>query len=310
MLVRTIPSAILILLLSCVANNALGQEKKAEPAKGPPYAIDPAAPLEAKQEVVTEADNHTQFRVEFNGIKKDRVPAYLYIPKRKPDAPPGPAVLLQFGSGGNKTSEYIVAIGKQFALRGFVVMTIDSIGTGERRFKDKKSSDVLGMISTDRMMHYCSDYSRAVDYLATRKEVDQERIGYVGVSWGAITGITYVAHDPRIKAMGSMVGGGNFLGIYTPKTAEKALADGVKTSDPVVHVARIAPRPLLFINVTQDQLILKPWAESLHQCAGENSKVVWLECDHFFKGVDRAEVCNTVVDFMAKSLPALRKDER
>src|ERR1019366_7938647 len=108
-------------------------------------------------------------------------------------------------------------------------------------------------------------------------EVAKDRLGYVGISWGAITGVTYVAYDPRVKAMGSMVGGGNFFGLYSPKLAEKIAAEGSKSSDPVYHVARIAPRPLLFINVTKDQLILKSWAESMHKAAGVGSKVVWLD---------------------------------
>jgi fermentation-respiration switch protein FrsA (DUF1100 family) len=63
-------------------------------------------------------------------------------------------------------------------------------------------------------------------------------------------------------------------------------------------VARIAPRPLLFINATKDQLIMRPWAESLHKAAGEGPKVVWLETDHYFRGVDREKVCESVIDFM------------
>src|SRR5205085_2472411 len=170
------------------------------------------------------------------------------------------------------------------------------------RTGENKVAGIIGMLSPDMVMQYCGDYSRAVDFLATRPEVDKERLGYVGLSWGAITGITYVAHDSRIKAMGSMVGGGNFLGQFSAKAAEQALAEGSKSSDPVYHVARIAPRPLLFINVTRDQMILKAWAESLHKAAGAGSKVVWLETDHYFKTVDRDAVCGSVIDFMDKQL--------
>jgi dienelactone hydrolase len=188
-----------------------------------------------------------------------------------------------------------------------VVLTIDSPNQGERR-KKENSGDILRMLTADTVMHYCGDYSRAVDYLASRPEVHKERLGYVGISWGAITGITYVAYDPRIKAMGSMVGGGNFMGLYSSKLADKVALEGSKSSDPVYHVARIAPRPLLFLNVTKDQLILKSWAESLHKAAGQGSKVVWLETDHYFKGLDRAAVCESVIEFMDKNL-AMRPEK-
>lgn len=303
---RAVSLFTLSVLATFTSFSAFAQDKK--PTEPPPankaaipYPTAPNKPLDAKEDVVSEADDFTQYRVEFNGVKDDRVPGFLYVPKRKGWTPPFPAILLQYGSGGNKKTDYIVAIGKQFVARGYVVLTIDSPGIGERKGKDK-SGGVLGLASTETVMHYCGDYSRAVDYLAARANVNKDTIGYVGISWGAITGITYVAYDPRIKAMGSMVGGGNFLGLWSAKTAEKFAAEGSKSSDPVFHVARIAPRPLLFINVTKDQLILKSWAESLHKAAGDGSKVVWLETDHYFKGVDRAMVCESVIDFMDEKL--------
>lgn len=306
----------LLLLLAlngfAAPGDAFGPEKpKAEPAPLKPvrpYATSHDKPLEPKEALVNEGADHLQYRVEFNGVKGDRVPGFLYFPKRKPAAAPTPlpAILLQYGSGGNKKTDYIVAIGKQFAARGFVVLTIDSPGCGERKNKDQKSGSALSLMSSEQVMHYCGDYSRAVDFLAARADVDKERLGYVGISWGAITGITYVAYDPRIKAMGSMVGGGNFFGLYSPKAAEKLASEGSKSSDPVFHVARIAPRPLLFINVTKDQLIMRPWAESLHKAAGAGSKAVWLETDHYFKGLSRAEVCVSVIEFMEKELAVKR----
>jgi dienelactone hydrolase len=296
------------------ADGSFGQDApKTEPEpKKPaaPYKTARDAPLKAEEKVVNEADDHTQYRVEFEGIKEDRVPAFLYVPKRKPKDPPAPAILLQYGTGGSKTTDYIVAIGKQFVSHGFVVLTIDAPGRGERRKKDKNAATgVLALLDGNDIMHYCGDYGRAIDFLVTRPEVDKERIGYVGISWGAITGITFVAYDERVKAMGSIVGGGNFLAGYTPKAAEKAKLEGSKSPDPVFHVARIAPRPLLFINCKKDQLIMKPWAESLHKAAGEGSKVVWLDSDHYLKGLDRAAICDSVIEFMHKSMPAAKGTE-
>src|SRR4029077_10568450 len=118
-----------------------------------PYASDSTKALEPKEEVVKEADDHTQYRVEFNGIKGDRVPAYLYVPKKKDAKGPYPAILLQYGTGGNKTTNYIVEIGKLFVSRGYVVITIDSPNQGERRKKENKT-DVLGLASSNMIFHY------------------------------------------------------------------------------------------------------------------------------------------------------------
>ncbi|MBI3466244.1 MAG: dienelactone hydrolase family protein [Planctomycetes bacterium] len=311
--------------VSCfLAGMALAEDGKKIAA---PYAVAHAAPLEAKEEVVAETEEYTQLRVEFNGIKGDRVPGFLYLPKKGPSVDPAnsdvgqplcsdptptrgagarrPAVLLQYGSGGNKKTNYIVAIGRQFASHGFVVLTIDAPLKGERKQAEKKQTDWL--FSTEgrqNFLQYCGDYSRAVDFLESRSEVDRERIGYVGISWGAITGVTYVAHDARIKAMASIVGGGGFLGLARSLAAKPADSDpaGPVSIDPVHHVGLIAPRPLLLLNVTKDQLVPRPFAEALHKAAGEGSKVVWLETDHLFSGMDLQEVGESVIRFMEEAL--------
>ena len=276
------------------------------PAKAtPPYPTASAAPLDVKESMLKEEADHTLYRVEFNGIKKDRVPAYLYVPRNQPKAKnPYPAVLLQYGIGGNKTTNYIVAIGKEFVARGFVVLTIDAPEVGERRpknNKEKKAPAVLGLFGGEQVMHYCGDYSRAMDLLASRPEVDKDRLGFVGISWGAITGLTYVAYDERVKVVASLVGGGNFLGLASTEAVQKVTKEVTQLGDPIYHVARIAPRPLLFINVKKDQMIVRPWSESLHKAA-PFGKVVWLETDHYFKGLDRAQVCAQVIDFMEQGL--------
>src|SRR5262245_18600485 len=101
---------------------ASSQEPTSQPtpakAVAVPYATAHAKALDAKEEVVNQADDHVQYRVEFNGIKGDRVPAYLYLPKRKADAHPQPAILLQYGSGGNKKTNYIVKICNALQCRG------------------------------------------------------------------------------------------------------------------------------------------------------------------------------------------------
>jgi dienelactone hydrolase len=269
-----------------------------------PFAVAHDRPLEAVEAVVAREESYTQLRVEFNGIQGDRVPAFLYVP-RDAGRRAHPAVLLQYGSGGNKKTGYIVEIGRLFVARGFVVLTIDVPRRGERAPKEKKGSlDWLrGDLGRDLFVQYLGDYSRAVDYLAARPEVDRDRIGYVGISGGAITGVTFVAHEPRVRAMAALVGGGNLLGVVPALVPDK-VREACRQLDPVHHVARIAPRPLLLVNVTRDQLVPRPFAEALHQAAGAGAKKVWLDCDHFFHGVDRTAVALDVLRFLHDSLPA------
>src|SRR5687768_13366045 len=107
-----------------------------------PFPVDHDAPLDPTEKTDRITDTYTRLRVEFNGIRKDRVPAYLYLPtgagggfKPTNDGKRRPAILLQYGSGGNKNTNYIVALGEQFVKRGFVVLTIDVPKRGERKPK-------------------------------------------------------------------------------------------------------------------------------------------------------------------------------
>src|SRR5262245_25533570 len=102
--------AICNLLLVSLA--ATADDDSSSPRRLCPYQTSHDSPLDAMQELVTEADDHTQFRVEFCGIRDDRVPAFLYLPKG--DLSKRAAVLLQYGSGGHKGVDYIVALGHQF----------------------------------------------------------------------------------------------------------------------------------------------------------------------------------------------------
>ena len=295
----TIITTCAIILGTCNALTGLAAESTI------PFRVDHNAPLEGTESIIKDAADHLHLRVEFNGIDGDRVPAFLYIPKNGNEK--HPTVFLQYGSGGSKKTDYIVQIGKQFVDNGFVVLTIDSAFRGERRHPDKKDPFVLKQLDYRRFEHYCADYSRAVDYLMQRKEVDKERLAFVGISWGAITGITFVAHEPRIKVMGSLVGGGGFPVFFTgrksddPEIARPSL-------DPADHVGKIAPRPLVMVNVTLDLLVAPMFAKALHSAAGKNSRSIWYETDHYFKGQDRTKIVQEdVIDFLLENLPARRR---
>jgi dienelactone hydrolase len=273
-----------------------------------PYRVDHDAPLRATQTLVTDGKDFAKYRVEFNGIERDRVPAFLYVPKDGRGT--HPAVLLQYGSGGNKSTNYIVILGEQFVRRGFVVLTIDVPGRGERRKRDKETTAnraayLAAVFKRGTFLQTLGDYSRAVDYLSQRDDVDKGRIGYAGISLGAITGLTYVAHDPRIHAMASIVGGANFLGML-PIDWDPDVIEIAKRVDPFYHVALIAPRPLLLLNATHDQLVPRFFGEQLQKAAPASAKRVWIDTDHFFRGVDRVKVLDQVIDFMEDGLGVTR----
>jgi dienelactone hydrolase len=289
-----------VLLVGLIGFVVANASDAAEPSTRPcPYPTAHDAPLEPTEKLVQTTDDYSLFRVEFNGIEKgSRVPANLYIPRKSAFKAPYPAVLLQYGTGGNKNTNYIVAIGQLAVAKGLAVLTIDSPDKGERKGKEAPK---LNFFDT-RFFQYLGDYSRATDFLASRKEVDAKRLCYIGISWGAITGVTYCAHDPRIQVVASLVGGGNFAGLI-PGGAPEDLVNKTKAFDPYYNIALIAPRPLLLVNVNHDQLVPRFMGEALQKAAPAYAKKVWLDCDHFFNGVDRVVEANLVIDYVMEKLP-------
>ena len=57
------------------------------------------------------------------------------------------------------------------------------------------------------MIHWREDLGRTLDYLETRPDFDQDRIGYFGYSFGASTAFPPAALEERFKAMVLLSGG-------------------------------------------------------------------------------------------------------
>jgi dienelactone hydrolase len=59
----------------------------------------------------------------------------------------------------------------------------------------------------DHMLAWSQDLRRTIDYLATREDVDMERLGYLGISWGGAVAPVMLATEDRIRAAVIIVGG-------------------------------------------------------------------------------------------------------
>ena len=140
------------------------------------------------------------------------VTAVLYIPDNAPKK--NPAVLVPSGHSTNGKAYYQVLC-QRLAQRGYVVLSWDAVGQGERsQFWDAKNRKsrynlicaehaVLGNLAylagTNLARWEIWDGIRAVDYLVTRPEVDPERISITGTSGGGFQAAHIAALDPRIK---------------------------------------------------------------------------------------------------------------
>jgi pimeloyl-ACP methyl ester carboxylesterase len=155
------------------------------------------------------------FRIEkliFESLPGVYVSALLYLPDDGNKK--HPAILVPAGHSSSGKA-YYQAICQRLVQRGYVVISWDPIGQGERsQFWDAKKSKsrynlicaehaVLGNLAylagTNLARWEIWDGMRALDYLLTRPEVDPERISITGTSGGGFQAAHIAALDPRIK---------------------------------------------------------------------------------------------------------------
>ena len=160
-----------------------------------------------------EAGDHVIEKLVFESFPGYFVPALLYKPKKV--TAPVPAVLSPCGHSPRERQplEYQI-LHVNLARRGYVVLTYDPVGQGERsQFWDdaKKRSRfnlscgehaVLGnplyLLGTSLARYRIWDGMRAIDYLTSLPEVDAARIGCVGNSGGGTLTAYIAALDPRV----------------------------------------------------------------------------------------------------------------
>ena len=162
-----------------------------------------------------EADDYVIEKLVFESSPGHFVSALLYKPKKSTGRFPG--IISPCGhSPVGKAADTYQILHINLVKRGFIVLTYDPIGQGERsQFWDVDKAKsrfnltcgehaVLGnplyLLGTSLARYRIFDGIRALDYLAALPEVDAERLGCVGNSGGGTLTSYIAALDPRVKA--------------------------------------------------------------------------------------------------------------
>jgi dienelactone hydrolase len=191
------------------------------------------------------------------------VPGHLYVP----DGVRGraPAVLFYVGHWwpDSKARPDFQAFCVNMARLGFVVLTWDPFGQGERGISSRDHRRVEALLAGVAQQGFAEHETRAaLDYLLSRPEVDPKRIGMTGASGGGYNTWITSALDDRIAVAVPVVGTSEFLEqIHVTRPLDWYHAAEhchfvpglIRYANNHELAAMISPRPLLVVAAARDQ---------------------------------------------------------
>ncbi|NOY78374.1 MAG: hypothetical protein GXO76_10960 [Calditrichaeota bacterium] len=264
------------------------------------YDYDANYPLRPEVQLVRATDVDSLFHVTYKSVHQQRVPALLNLPRS--GKRPLPVILFLHGLGDNKSVDYMDFGTRAFVQAGYAVFRIDYALHGERRDPDFKFNlrKPYPFTTRNAIVQTVFDLRRAVDYLQSRSDINPARIGFMGISLGGITGAVFCGVEPRVKVSVLALAGGGLKVLFGYRMFSARVGNLLAPIEPLNFVAKIAPRPVLFINASRDEVIPPMLAKRLQKAAGKPKHVVWYPTKH--RKIPLKESFQEAVDWFKKYL--------
>ncbi len=234
------------------------------------------------------------------------VPALLYRPRNPKSLVPGILSPCGHSTNGKAAGDY-QTLHVNLARRGFVVLTYDPVGQGERsQFWDalrRRSrfnlscgehavmGNPLYLLGTSLARYRIWDGLRGLDYLASIPEVDPSSLGCVGNSGGGTLTAYITALDPRVSAAAICC----YITTLPRRMANRIQEDPSADPEQDIHdfvsegidhaglLALCAPRPTLIGSAVRDFFPIEGARESfsearrLYEIAGASDRISMVE---------------------------------
>jgi len=211
-----------------------------------------------------------------------RVPATLVVPD---GAGPFGGMLYQHGTPS--TRQQMIPAGVAYARMGAVVLLIDAPCARWYGY------DFPTFTEQDRheQIQFIVDLRRGIDLLLSRPEVDPERLGYVGLSYGALMGGLLAGVEDRLKAYVLQGGDGGLVSHSNNRNYRgewEARSEDVRRQwvawmwpiEPIHYVGCASPAALLFQNGTLDTVVYPVDALPFQEAGSEPKTVRWYCAGH------------------------------
>lgn len=205
-----------------------------------------------------------------------------------------PCVIVLDIMGGDQTVSRMIAT--RLAQERIAGLFVQMAYYGPRRPPGSKlrlvSPDVQHTLAA--MTQTVLDLRRATAWMASRPEIDSDRLGILGTSLGSFLSSLTAEMEPRLTRVAVLLGGGGLVDAYydDPRGAivrrvwelaggsKKKLADLIAPIDPLTCAANLKDRKVLLIAARQDDIVPPKMAEALWEASGKQ-QIVWYDCDHY-----------------------------
>lgn len=249
---------------------------------------DSTKPFDAKQIASEDRGSYTAEKLSLNITDDNRIAALMLTPKTPG---PHPAIVLlhdhgsKFDIGKEKlirpwgNAEQLASaqawadkfftgrfIGDELAKRGYVVIAIDSPGWGDRgpMVYEQQQALASNYFNLGRSLagEVAYEDMRTVDFIASLKSVDSQRIGVLGFSMGGFRAWQLAALSDKVAATAVISWFGTYNGLMTPgnnvlrgQSAFYMLHPGMPAKMDIPDIASLAaPKPMLIFSGGQDKL--------------------------------------------------------
>lgn len=234
-----------------------------------------------------ETADWTREKVTFAGLNDDRIIAYLYLPRQA--AKPYQCINYVPGAG----VFYVVSMPQEVEYMlaphiktGRAVLAVVPKGAVERIRDSEYSYPQRNTVRyREETILHTIEYSLGLDYLATRTDIDMDKIAYAGLSWGADFGPIFTAVDNRYRSA-IFIGGG----------FDKGHMRILPEANPINFAPHIKA-PVLFLNGKYDEV--SPFQTSalpFYNLLPEPKKLVLLDGGHVPPLEERVPAINKWLD--------------
>jgi dienelactone hydrolase len=182
-------------------------------------------------------------------------------------------------SSDSNRSQFVVEA-KEMAKRGAACLLIETMWSDPDFFLKRTQED-----DPQNSIQQVVDIRRAMDFLLAQPSVDPDRFAFVGHDFGGMYGVLAGSLDKRPTHYIIMAATPRFPDwyLYAPKLegeAREAFVRQMAAIDPIAHVGKLSPAPILFQFATDDFHVPRERAEGFFAAAGEPKEMRWYQAGH------------------------------